>query len=234
MSKYFFSLLVLCLPLGLLAQVAADTSGRDTATLTLKPAFKTGQQLRFSCDVARFVANALYDNRKSYEFTADYYIGKEVYVVAESGWGSADLDYDNLKYSTDNIFIKAGVDKAMFPRQRANDWSFAFFGLRYGYAPINRSAAWYKTDDGLGGVTEGSIAPATLSAHWFELTGGMRLELIPHLFAGWNIRGRFLLNAGSFTDLRPAFIAGYGAGDKNTAFDFNFYIAYALRWGKVK
>jgi len=234
MLKYFFSLLLILLSLGVKAQTVADTTARDTAAVAKTATFQSGKQLRFSCDIGRFVANALYDDRKSYEFMADYYIGKEVYIVAESGWGNAHVDYDNLKYKTDNIFFKAGVDKSMFPRQRARDWSGAFMGLRYGYSPINRSSAWYKTDDGVGGVTTGTIDPATLSAHWFELTGGMRLELIPHLFAGWNVRGRFLLNQGSFKELRPAFIAGYGAGDKNTVFDFNFYVSYALRWGKVQ
>jgi hypothetical protein len=65
-----------------------------------------------------------------------------------------------------------------------------------------------------------------------ELTGGMRVELVKGLMAGWNLRGKFMMNGKSFKDLSPLNIAGYGKGDKNAAFDFNVYMSYAIRWKK--
>jgi hypothetical protein len=60
----------------------------------------------------------------------------------------------------------------------------------------------------------------------------MRVELAKGLLAGWNLRGKFLMNGRSFKDLAPLNIAGYGKGDKNANFDFNLYLAYAIRWNR--
>ena len=62
-----------------------------------------------------------------------------------------------------------------------------------------------------------------------ERTGNV--ESLRNLMAGWNIRGRFLLNERAFRELSPVFIAGYGKGDRSTVFDFNFFICYTFRWG---
>jgi hypothetical protein len=65
-----------------------------------------------------------------------------------------------------------------------------------------------------------------------EVTGGMRVELVKGLMAGWNVRGKFLLNTADFRDLAPLYVAGYGRGEKNAVFDFNLYLGYAIRWRK--
>jgi hypothetical protein len=40
------------------------------------------------------------------------------------------------------------------------------------------------------------------------------------------------MNGSSFKDLAPLYIAGYGRGDKNSIFDFNMYLSYAIRWDR--
>ena len=150
------------------------------------------------------------------------------------GFGNSNIQYADLKYATNNSFLRVGFDKSLFARKRPQDWGLGFFGLRYGLALIQRGDAQYTTDDGLGGHTSGQIASDNFNAHWLELCGGMKVELFRGLFAGWTIRSKFLLNQKAFGDLKPAYIAGYGAGEKLTAFDYNFYIAYAFRWASKK
>lgn len=224
-------LLFLLTPLATAAQAGADSSAKEAAVPRVEA---TSRQLRLGFDISRLVFNNIYQNRTGYELMLDMSLRKDLYLVAEGGTGYADIDYDNLKYRTDNTFFRLGFDKFMFPRKRPEDWDGAFVGLRYGLGLLNRSEAWYRTDDGLGGVTTGTAAGERSTAHWFELTGGMRMELLPRVFAGWNLRGRFLLNQRSFGDLLPAYIAGYGPGDKQAVFDFNFYLCYALRWAKTQ
>jgi len=216
--------------------VTRAQNGTDTTTVVVsekKPVAETanGRQLRLGFDIGRLLSNSIYSTRKDYELMLDMYLHKELYLVAEGGFGNGVQDYDNLKYKSDNVFFRAGFDKYMFPRKNPDDWNGAFVGLRYGIGLINRTAAWYKTDDGFGGITTGTTPGAHFTAHWFELTGGMRVLILPGVFAGWNIRGRFLLNQKSFDGLSPAYIAGYGQGDKQAVFDFNFYLSYAIRWG---
>lgn len=227
MSKYIFSLFLFCCPLFLFAQEnEADT------LVPQKKQINSGHLLRFSFDISRILNNALIDNRKAYEGSIDYYLKNELYAVADFGAGSSNIDYADLKYQSNNVFIRAGLDKAMFIRKKPQDWGMAFVGFRYGLGIIKRNEAQYTTNDGFGGITSGTVPADNFAAHWFELTGGMRVELFRNTFAGWNIRFKFLLNQKSSGELKPAYIAGYGAGDKATAFDYNFYFAYAIRWNK--
>lgn len=224
MSKFIFSFLFFCCPFLLFAQEANDDS------VLVKAKANSGHQLRLSFDASKLLLNNLTDNKSAYEGALDYYLNKELYAVADLGMGNSVIDYPDLKYKTNNTFLRLGLDKSLFERKRPQDWGIGFFGFRYGLGFINRSEAQYSTDDGLGGITSGTLAADNFTAHWFELTGGMKLELIKGVFAGWTVRAKFLLNQKALGDLKPAYIAGYGPGEKATAFDYNFYISYAIRW----
>jgi hypothetical protein len=187
-------------------------------------------QVRIGFDLSKPVLNILLDTRKSYELSVDYYLGKEIYGVLEGGWGSARQDYEDLRYSSRNAFARVGIDKSLLVRLAPSDWDMASIGVRYGYAPVRRGEATFTTRDTVWGGTSGTVPAVNRGVHWMEIVGGMRVEVLPKIQVGWNIRGRFLFSQSAFTDLRPSFIAGYGQGDKNTVFDFNVWAVYALRW----
>jgi hypothetical protein len=225
------SMLIWCLAGAVVARAQADTTQSEGE---VKKVYALPHQLRFGVDITRPIANLFLKTRQSYEFQVDYAIKNETYLVAEAGWGSANIDYSDLRYKSNNMFLRVGVDKTMLTRIASSDWDMLFVGMRYGFAPIKRSDATYTTTDSLWGNTSGMIQGKSLTAHWLEVTAGIRVEMIQGLFLGWNIHGRFLLNQKPFRELPPSFIAGYGKGDKNTIFDYNFYVSYALRWGRKK
>jgi hypothetical protein len=227
MSKSIFSLLFILSTFSLAAQDRKEDS-------LLTNEMHSGHLLRFSFDASKLLLNQLVDQKSAYECAVDYYVKGAIYAVAETGFGRSNIDYPDLKYTTTNIFFRGGIDKSLFPRKKPQDWGMGFFGLRYGVGFIQRNEASYSTNDGLGTIIIGTIPSASFSAHWMELTGGMKLELFHGFFAGWTVRAKFLLNQKSFGDLKPAYIAGYGAGEKATAFDYNFFLSYALRWSAQK
>ena len=191
-------------------------------------------QWRFSLDLSKPLSSALLGNRNGYELMTDYHFRKDLYAVLEGGWGSSRYEYPDLGYRSANAFMRIGFDKNMMQRLSLTDWDMVFAGLRYGMSVIRRGESHYTTTDSLWGQTSGTIGARTFTGHWVELTGGMNVEVVPRIFLGWTIRGRFLLNRSAFEELPPFYIAGYGKGDKNTIFDFNFYLGYALRWNKAK
>jgi hypothetical protein len=209
----------------------ADTTDVDNPKVSMDSL----HQLRFSVDISKPVINAFIKQRQAYEFEIDYYYKKELYFVAEGGWGSADVidSAKTLVYNTSNVFLKAGINKAMLPRMSKKDWDLLLLGARYGIGFINRSNASYTTYDNFWGTTTGAVPAKSYTAHWAEITAGMKVELIRGFFAGYNVRARFLLNRKSFSELPPSYIAGYGKGDKGSIFDFNFYLSYAIRWQKA-
>lgn len=191
-------------------------------------------QLRIGLNVAGILINSLtkdsQSTKKSLEFELDYYYKKSLYLVAEFGWGNASVDYPDLKYSSNNIFLKLGANKSILFRRSQTDWDMAFVGLRYAMSVINRSEASYMATDPFWGSQAGTIPGRNIFSHWFEITAGTRIELYRGIFMGWNIRTRFRLNKKPFEELPPYYIGGYGKGDKNFVFDFNFYLSYAIRW----
>lgn len=195
----------------------------------------SAHQLRLGFDISRILFNQLQkdkEERISYELELDFYWRKDLYIVAEGGWGNASLKYTDLAYESSNVFFRAGINKSLLPRLKQDDWDMAFIGLRYGVGLINRSDANYMITDSTWGTVSGNVPGANLTAHWIELTGGVRVEIAKYLFLGWNMRGKFMLNAKQFTELPPYNIAGYGKGEKNTVFDFNVFLSYAIRWDR--
>lgn len=191
-----------------------------------------GHQLCLGVDIFHPATNLYYNDRKAYEFEADYYLRNEYYGTLETGWGASNVHYTDLKYTTSNNFLRLGFNKTILQRDNPRDWDMMLFGLRMGLADISRSGATYMVTDSVWGNTKDSSVARKppFIAVWLELTAGMRVEVVRGLFAGWNVRGKFMMNGKSFNDLSPLYIAGYGKGDKNSAFDFNLYISYAIRW----
>ena len=219
------------LPVLLLAagSLRAAAQTRDSVATAAVPD-TAKHQLRIAFDLSKPVLNLLLDSRKSYEVAVDYYIGRELYAVLEGGFGSARQEYDDLRYASRNAFFRAGIDKSLLVRLAPGDWDMASIGLRYCYAPVRRGEATFTTRDTVWGSTSGTVPAINRGVQWMEIVGGMRVEVLPKIQVGWNIRGRFLFSQSAFTDLRPSFIAGYGQGDKNTVFDFNVWAVYAIRW----
>lgn len=233
MLKYFISILFLLLlpPAWVLAQ---DVEEEDSAPVAIKD---SAHQLRLGFDLSRILFNRMQkdkEHRNSYELELDYYWRKDLYLVAEGGWGDASITYPDLAYSSSNVFVRAGLNKSLLPRMKQSDWDMAFAGLRYGIGFIDRSNAAYTITDSTWGTVSGSVPGIGVRAHWIELTGGVRVELVKGLFVGWNVRGKFMLNPKKFNELPPYYIAGYGKGEKNSIFDFNVVLSYAIRWNKYK
>jgi hypothetical protein len=228
-----FSLLLVMFALPLHTWAQADTTG--AAKPKKKPAIQAeSKQLRIGVDLVKPALNLFNKNTKNYEVSADYYFKNELYFAAEAGLGSANVAYDDLSYKSTSQFLRVGVDKCMLQRLFPGDWDLVSVGFRYGIGFIKRGDASYTITDPIWGVSTGTVKAQNFTAHWAEFNAGIRVETFRNLFVGWNVRARFMLNAKQFEELSPSYISGYGKGDKSTAFDFNFYLSYALRWGKSK
>lgn len=229
MLRYFISILFLVLSTPAFAQEVEDEGPPEPVVID------SMRQLRFGFDVSRIFFNQLQkdlEKSTSYEFEIDYFLKKDLYVVGEGGFGSASLTYSDLAYDSKNIFFRAGINKSLLTRLAQDDWDMAFIGLRYGLGFVERGNATYTITDSTWGSVRGTVPATSFNAHWIELTGGVRVEVAKNIFIGWNIRGKFMLNYRKFQELPPYNIAGYGKGEKNTIFDFNVFLSYAIRWNK--
>jgi hypothetical protein len=229
-----FSLAGLCVSGSLMAQTDTVATEEGTDEPAPKKKYTGSHQLMFGVDLSHPFLNSYSKVRYSYEGEINYYLKNEYYAVAEGGWGGSKVDYDDLKYTTTNSFGRLGFNKSILYREGPDDWDMMFIGLRAAMGNVSRSVATYTVADTIWGNQTGQTPARSFVAAWAEITGGMRIELLPGVLAGWNVRGKFLMNGRSFKDLSPLNIAGYGKGDKNSSFDFNVYLDYAIRWDRKK
>lgn len=208
-----------------------DTTAADTTVeLKVKKKDLAGHQLCIGTDFFHPIINQLLGQRYGYEMQADYYNRNEYYLVAEGGWGGSSVNYPDLAYTTTNNFFRFGFNKCVLTRDNPTDWDMMLIGFRVAYGNVNRSKASYTILDSVWGNQPGTTAAQSFPVVWVEITGGTRVELFKGICVGWNARGKFLMNGKTFKNLAPLYIAGYGKGDKNSIFDFNMYISYAIRW----
>jgi len=212
----------------------ADSSSLHTDTAAhkkIKEPFE--RQGRVMLDISHPIGSFIIPNQYSYEAYFDYNFWKDGFIVLEAGYGGGKIDYENLKYRSSNAFFRIGVDKSMFSPVYKGDWDMVTVGARYGIGIGQRGEAKFTVPNPFGGITADSVAAKNFTSHWFEVTLGLRFELFPRVYTGWNARIRFNLTPDIFQgQVSPDFMAGYGKGDKATSFGFNYYIGYSLRWQK--
>jgi len=190
--------------------------------------YKRFTYVRAGVDVASIIRSALAGSYSTYEAQLDANLSAATNLALEFGTGRSLVDNRFLRYSSSNTFLRIGVDKNFFGKEFKGDMDNAFVGIRYGLSSVSRQDAEAHIYDAFWGDTSLTLPGERFVAHWLELTGGFRMELFKHVFAGWNVRARTFINPKKFELLPPSYLAGFGRGDKNTSFGFNFYILYGL------
>lgn len=191
------------------------------------------RQFRLMFDVYQPISNLIAPGQYTYEISVDYAISKDAFVVFEAGNGGGKVDYDNLKYNSNNTFFKLGIEKSFFAPMYTGDWDMLVIGARYGIGFGQRGDATFTIPNPFGGTSVGESPAKNYMAHWGEVLAGLRFELLPRFYMGWNVRMRFNFTPGIFDgQVAPKHMAGFGQADKATSFGFNYYIGYAIRWGK--
>ncbi len=245
MLRFIFSGLVFLLPGSVLAQQNLNRESpaleeyreEPPDSLRESPPVPRWHQLRAEMDIispilAKRTEYPQMPEKTHWSFSMDYFWRHELYAVLEAGWGSAQVRFDNLQYDSRSQFLRLGFQKGLFARSGDQDWDLGFLGLRYGLAQASLSEAWFRTDHYFWGPRFGTQEPRTVWLHWVELTAGMRMRLWKGVSCGWNMRMKLLANGNQVSELPPAFVAGYGGADRNSAFEMNFYLGYALSWSR--
>lgn len=209
------------------------TTVADSSNLAKKKAPKPPyiHQFRIGVDIARIATNFIYTDKKGYEMQFDYLLRGNNYLVFETGFGKNIVDYSNLKYDNNGVFLKIGIDKNVIDILNNRDFDIFFIGIRYGVGVGKRDSATFSTPSYFGPPSEGGTPAENYFIHWGELTLGLKVEIFKQVFVGWNARIKFLFNAGAFQEIAPSYVPGYGAGDKPVVAGGNFYISYGIRWG---
>ena len=190
-------------------------------------------QFRLMLDISHPIGATFISGQYDYEINTDFTLKPDLFAVLELGYGGGKIDYDNLKYKSSNSFVRLGIERSFFDPLYKSDWDMLTIGARYCMALGQRGDAEFTVPNPFGGSASGQIPAQNFFSNWAEITMGLRFEVLPRIYMGWNARIRFNFSADVFNgQVAPNYLAGFGQGDKATSFGFNYYVGYAIRWNK--
>jgi len=188
---------------------------------------KTDKALIFGFDIARPAINAFNDEVTSYEGYIAYRMNYKYYAVVEAGYGNYDYSQYNYSYSNQGYFARIGIDLNMLKPEMKTGNHYAGIGLRYGLSIFNQETPLF-TYENYWGEYSGSIPVGRGSAHFLELTGGIKAELFRNVLIGWSLRLKLLLSSSFGDDNCPVYIPGMSETDGSINAGISYYIAWQI------
>lgn len=242
-SEYFFSVLLSLL----LTTQYSMAQQQDTVQQKIrnKGGF-TPSALRVGVAVSDIV-NTLTDPQATYYgFQADLPI-QQFMISLDYGQAKLNLENNNAEqsnrnftYSSQGSFFRVGVDVNLL-KDRKTDSNDArddviFFGLKYAHSQLSDKISFRPATDTITNIvyniSEVSQSNNNLGTWWLEMNAGVKVEVFKNIFLGYALRYKFFKRFGDKNSLTPYEVPGFGKGDMENAFGFDYYIYYRIPFRK--
>lgn len=229
----YISSLVLCLLVVYSAQAQKKINSKTKlVTDTIKVPFFNG--ITVQGDVASVASSFLTNgDTHSYEAAIQADFKHKYFPVFELGYAGADkVTIDNVGFKTNGLFGRAGIDFNMLRQKKDSKrtTNLLLLGLRLGMTSFNYNTTNIAiSDDYWGGSTQtinyNNIATTKI---WYELTAGIRVEVLKNIFMGWTVRSKTLISNDVDGVVAPWYIPGFGI-NKSSNLGFNYTIGYKFQ-----
>ncbi len=232
MSRFIFSISLLLIGFQLFAQETANDS-------IASPLKIQRYGVRVGADLYK-IARTLYDdNYQGFEIVGDYRLTKKFYVAAEIGNEKITVDDDQLNFTTNGNYIKVGFDFNAYENWLDME-NMIYAGLRYSFSTFSQNLNSYRVYNNSGidynetsYFEEVTLYPNTeytgLTAHWAEVVGGIKAELINNLYMGFSVRLNFLIAESKPDNFDNLYIPGFNRTYNGTfGAGFNYTLSYFI------
>ena len=152
--------------------------------------------------------------------------------VLEAGYQNFRYSQYNYSYTSNGVFIRAGIDFNMIKPFAAEGKYFAGIGLRYGLSIYSSGVPSFNHEN-YWGTESGSVASSFHVAHFVEVTPGIKTEIFKNISIGWNLRLRLMVYSGTGKDLKPVSVPGYGNGAKSFSPGINYHVILNIPYKSV-
>lgn len=229
MYKYVISFLFFWVFVNLNAQEKEETKN-DTLQ------YKTAYGLRLGIDLSKPVLQAINSDYSGLEFVADYRISKNWYIAAEFGTEQNRTKEDYLTAYSEGSYIRLGVNNNVY-----KNWldmnNEIFTGFRYGFSTFDQTLESYTINTGnvgfLGNLNDLNRTDSNLSAHWFEMMIGIKVETFKNLFVSFSGSYKLMISVSDPDNFKSLYAPGFNRiYASNTGFGFNYTISYLIPFKK--
>jgi len=161
------------------------------------------------------------------QFSADidfyrYFLNFE-YGVFDREWIKP--DGLNAVYKNSGSHFKIGPDVNFLHKDP--DGSALFFGMRYAWSGFSDQLT-YDYSSGYWGDGSNQLENTSVSAHWFELTTGLKVKLTRILWMGYTARFKFGINSFEKQQLVPHWVPGFGLADEKSFWGLDYWLIFRV------
>lgn len=210
-------------------------------TLSIKKKFrKHPMTLRAGLDLYRPIRTQIDDEYSSFELVTDLNITDNLYIALEAGTEERTMQSEQVNFDVKGNYIKIGIDYNMFENWEGMD-NQVYIGFRIAGSShelnINNYLLYTTNhffDDAITSIGYATGPRPDLSANWFEIVTGIKVELTNNLYTGFSLRLNVLMGETVPENFANLFIPGFNkvTDDNNFSVGFNYTLTYALRFGK--
>jgi hypothetical protein len=171
--------------------------------------------LRLELNVAPII-NSLLLNKEvfGYEAAIQANILKKYYPVLEMGFAGADhMASNDIIFKTNGLYSRVGVDLNIIkPKAKQLPTNNLFLvGVRVGFSNFKYDLNnVILTDEYWGQSQKRDFIDEKASKVWFEISAGMRVEVVKKVYMGWTIRSKNFFKEDAVGELNPWYVPGYG------------------------
>jgi len=185
----------------------------------------TPSQIKVGIDLVEPAISLFNDEKFQLEANGDIDFGR-FYLSADMGYAKYNRDRFNFSYSSKGQYFRLGPDVNFLVKDP--DHNAIFFGLRYGISFYNDQARYLLTDS-IYGDLQSETGNSAVTAHWFEMTTGMKIKVWKQFFMGYTVRFKFALRLNGLSGSLTSFdVPGYGLANEGSAWGFNYHIFYQI------
>ncbi|KOS04971.1 hypothetical protein AM493_02140 [Flavobacterium akiainvivens] len=237
--RYIFSLFVLvsfC--------AAAQEQPKDSTANKVPGPYPQRYGLRIGADVHRAARSVYDDDFRGIELVGDFRLSRKMYAAAELGTTKITVDEPQLNFTANGSYIKLGFDYNVYQNWLDME-NMIYAGMRYGFSTFKQTLNSYTiyqnsdilTNDDVNGsynyFDEVTVYPNTeyssLTAHWVEIVGGFKAEVLDNVFIGLSARLNIKLAETEPAGFANLYIPGFNRTYEGAfGVGFNYTISYLI------
>lgn len=165
-------------------------------------------------NVAPIVKTLLSDEIFTYEAAIQANVKKKYFPAFEMGFAGADHTATNdINFKTNGVYSRVGLDfNIMKPKKKQLPNNNLFLvGVRVGFSNFKYDLNnVILTDEYWNQTQTRNFKGESAAKVWFEISAGMRVEVVSNIYMGWTIRNKSFFKEDAVGELSPWFVPGYG------------------------
>jgi hypothetical protein len=192
----------------------------DTVKINYLP---TG--IRIGTDLISLIRSQVDSKFNGWEVNADVDFYR-YYLAVDYGYWGRQLTIKNGNFENSGNYFRVGADVNFLLKDP--DRNMVFLGYRYGSSNFDHSVSYMQSKYLVSKPDFTSYSDTGVSAHWMELTAGLRVKIWKMIWMGYTARFKFAPRSSGYRELQPYDIPGYGVFEKKIYWGFNYQILFKI------